>query len=989
MLGRKMCVLHRRGNEVSKSGRNKKSFGVWAVVFLALLIGTIVTVSMVSIAETLKILLVSVIILAVLIAAFGFVWARRNQTEKKGWRRFWLACLSLGLVIVIALNVGIGHYQVVINQYLTKVKIDEDKKAKVTAESKAVVEQIEDEGIVLLENKGNVLPLDQNSASEKNVNVFGQASVRMVYGGSGSGSGDESANVSIQQGLENAGFKVNSELTDFYNTHAPEKKKQDNFNLDGGDYTLSEPATSEFSEDLLKKAEEFSDVALIVLSRSGGEGGDLPFETSEYGGSKDRHYLKLSEAEEKMIDMVTSRNFKKVVVVINSSNAMELGFLEKEGIDAAILIGGPGATGNNSVGRILAGAVNPSGRLVDTYAYDVTTSPAYFNAGNFSYSNTKHKAVDKFGKESEKYHAFLNYAEGIYVGYRYYETRYVDNKTGQVDEAAYQKAVQYPFGYGLSYSNFKQEITNYQTSADTISVEVKVTNTGDKAGKDVVQLYYTPPYYEGGIEKSHVVLGAFDKTEVLEPGASETIKLDIPVEEMASYDDRKEKAYVLEAGVYGIKLMSNAHDVIDTRTYEVKDAIVYNQDNKRASDQTVATNVFDDARGDVTYVSRADWEGTLPKERTADKEASPELIQALENKQPVDNPEDKDITFADHGLELKDLVGLDYNDPKWAQLLEQLSIDEMAQLIGFGGYATQAIESIKKPATTDLDGPAGVNALLTGINGVQFMSEVVLASTWNVDLAHKMGEYMANEAIVYGVSGLYAPAMNIHRTPFSGRNFEYYSEDALLSGKMGAAAVQGAFTKGVYSYIKHYALNDQETNRDGVAVWSNEQAIRELYLKPFEISVKEGKSTAVMSSFNRLGTTWAGAHYGLLTTVLRDEWGFKGMVITDWDLFPHMDTDRAIRAGNDLMLTTIGEKPSKLSTETNTGKQAMRKASHNILYTVANSNAFEINVTPYPFWVLALGIGNLVLLALLTLGFYKVTHKRRKVKQATAETETL
>lgn len=975
---------------MGKSGKGKKTFKAWAALFLALAIGTVVTVSMASVAKTIQILLVAAVIVSVVVLVSGFMWARRNPTERKGLRRTLMALLSLGLVIVIGLDVAVYKYQVVVNQYLTKAKIDEEALAKASADSKAVTEQIEDEGIVLLENKEHALPLDMNNANEKNVNIFGQASVKMIYGGSGSGSGDESANVTIQQGLEKAGFKVNSELTEFYKAHAPAKKKTDTFNLDGGDYTLSEPATGDFSEELLKNAEQFSDVAVIVLSRSGGEGGDLPFETAEYGGSKDRHYLELSEAEEKMIDMVTSRDFAKVIVVINSSNAMELGFLENKGIDAALLIGGPGSTGNNSVGSILAGKVNPSGRLVDTYAYDVTTSPAFYNAGDFRYLNTKHKSVDKFGKESEKYHAFVNYAEGIYVGYRYYETRYVDNATGQVDEAAYRKAVQYPFGYGLSYTSFTQEITDYQTTNDKITVEVKVTNTGDTAGKDVVQLYYTPPYYEGGIEKSHVVLGAFDKTEILEPGASETVTLEIPVEDMASYDYKNEKAYVLEAGTYGIKLMKNAHEAIDSRTYEVKNTIVYGGDNKRPSDQVTATNVFDDALGGLTYVSRADWEGTLPAQRTPEKEASQELVQALENKQVTDNPDDQDIVFAKHGLELEDMAGLDYNDPKWNELLEQLSVEDMAKLIGFGGYATQPVESINKPATTDLDGPAGINALLTGINGVQFMSEVVLASTWNVELAQKMGEALANEALVYSVTGMYAPAMNIHRTPFSGRNFEYYSEDAFLSGKMGSYVVQGAASKGVYAYIKHYALNDQETNRDGVVVWTNEQAVREIYLKPFEISVKQGKTTAVMSSFNRIGTTWAGEHYGLLTTVLRDEWGFKGMVITDWDMFPHMDVDRAIRSGGDLMLTTLGDKPTKLSTDTNTGKQAMRKASHNILYTVANSKALEINAAPYPYWLLLLGLGNIILLALLTLGFYKAAHRKaRKIEAVETQNQNI
>ncbi|MFD0616100.1 glycoside hydrolase family 3 C-terminal domain-containing protein [Paenibacillus sp. GCM10027629] len=962
---------------MSKPVKSKKTTTIWVAILLALIIGTIVTVSIFTVSTMVTVLLVASSILAVAVLVYGFILAKRNKAEKKGLRRLWITLLSLGLVVVVGLNAGVYQYQVVINQYLTKAKVDEAELAKATEASKSIVEQIEDEGLVLLENKQNTLPLNTSNDREKNVNVFGQASIRMVYGGSGSGSGDESANVTIQQGLEKAGFTVNNELTQFYQTHAPAKKEMNVFDMNGGDYTLHEPKNSDFGDKLLADAEKFSDVALIVLSRAGGEGGDLPLETAEYGGSKDRHYLQLSAAEEQLIKMVTSRNFKKVVVVVNSSNAMELGFLKNEDIDAAIQIGGPGSTGNTSVGSVLAGKVNPSGRLVDTYAYDVTSAPAFYNAGDFKYSNSEHTTVDKYGDSYPKFLNFVNYNEGIYVGYRYYETRYVNNETGLMNEAAYQKAVQYPFGYGLSYTNFKQEITNYTTTDDKISVDVKVTNTGTTAGKEVVQLYYTAPYQVGGIEKSHVVLGAFDKTKLLEPGASETVKLEITVEDMASYDSKNKKAYVLDAGTYDIKLMNNAHDVIDSRTYQVKDTVVYNQDHKRSSDQVTATNTFDEAAGDLTYVSRADWEGTLPKERTKDKEASQELIQALKDQQVIDNPDDKDIVFAKHGLTLKDVAGLDYNDPKWNDLLEQLSIKDMTQLIGYGGYATQAVDSIRKPIVTDLDGPAGINALLTGLKGVQYMTEVVLASTWNMDLAQKMGETLANEATVYSVSGLYAPAMNIHRTPFSGRNFEYYSEDALLSGKMGAAVVQGAATKGVYTFIKHFALNDQETNRDGVAVWSNEQAIRELYLKPFEISIKEGKSSAVMSSYSRIGTKWAGAHAGLFKTVLRDEWGFKGMVISDFDMYPFMNVDQAIRAGNDLMLTTLGDKPTKLSTDTNTGRQAMRTASHNILYTVANSNAQDI-VTPYPYWVLLLGLADILLLALLVLGFKKVTRQRNR-----------
>lgn len=927
--------------------------------------------------SVIKIIVAIVGVLSVAILLGGFIWARKNKIEKKKARRIKASLLSLALVAIFAANFAIFRFNVVIGQYFEKIGRDEAKITQAKENAKELTEEIQDEGIVLLENKNNVLPLNTSNNKEVNVNLFGQASVGITYGGSGSGSSDESSNISLQQGLENAGFKLNSELLDFYTKHAPVKEETNIFSLNGGDYNLSEPARSEFTDDLLNGAKEFSDVALIVLSRNGGEGGDLPMDMTEYTGESDKHYLELSNAEREMIDMVKSMEFKKVIVVINSSNAMELGFLEEEGIDSAIWIGGPGSTGANSVGKILAGTVNPSGRLVDTYAYDLTTAPAYYNAGDFKYSNTAHM-VNGWGGEREEYYTFLNYNEGIYVGYRFYETRFINNETGKSDEEAYNKTVQYPFGYGLSYTSFKQEIVDYKTDNEKIEVTVKVTNTGDKAGKDVVQVYYTPPYYEGGIEKSHVVLGEFDKTEILEPGTSETLKLEINVEDMASYDYKNEKAYVLDKGTYEIKLMNNSHDVIDSREYVVNDRIVYNENNKRSSDEVAVTNQFDYAAGDLTYVSRSDWEGTLPKERTKDKEASEELISNFENPIIINNEEDIDIVVKDNGLKLKELIGADYDDPRWDELIEQISVKEMAKLIGFGGYATQEINSVNKPLTSDLDGPAGVNGLVNGVTGNQYNSEVVIASTWNKDLAYKMGEYFGDEAIANEVSGLYAPAVNIHRTPFSGRNFEYYSEDPLLSGKIGAEVVKGAKSKGVYSYVKHFALNDQETNRSGVATYSNEQAIREIYLKAFEIPVKEGETTAIMSSFNRIGTVWAGGNYDLLTTVLRDEWGFEGMVITDYFMGGYMNQDQAIRAGNDLMLSTMGGAPTALSTETNTGKQAMREATKNILYTVANSVGMDINKGGIPMWTYILAISDIILLGLVTFGFNRTMNGKKR-----------
>lgn len=917
-------------------------------------------------------------VFSVAILATAFIWTRKNEAERKVARRVKVSLLTLVLVIIFTANLAILHFNSVINQYFEKGKVDQEKLAQAQTNSKDLTEEIEEEGIVLLENKNNTLPLDVTNNKEANVNVFGQSSVMITYGGSGSGAADETKNINLQQGLENAGFNVNDKLTDFYKEHAPVKEETNVFSLSGGDYNLSEPSKSDFTDEMLNNAKEFSDVALIVLSRNGGEGGDIPMSMSEYTGEADKHYLELSSAERELIDMVKSMNFSKVVVVINSSNAMELGFLEEDGIDAAISIAGPGSTGCNAVGSVLAGNVNPSGRLVDTYAYDLTTAPAYYNSGDFKYTNSQYTKVGWSGKEEEAYQSFVNYNEGIYVGYRFYETRFIDNTTGKCDEEAYAKTVQYPFGYGLSYSDFKQEIVGYEATEDTIKVEVKVTNIGDVAGKDVVELYYTAPYYVGGIEKSNVVLADFDKTEALEPNSYEVLNLEFNVEDMASYDYKNEEAYVLDQGKYEIKLMNNAHDVIDSKEFNVDEKVVYNEENKRSSDEIAATNAFDYAEGDLVYVSRSDWEGTLPKERTSNKDASEELLAEIKKIIIENNEEDEDIVIKDNNIKLEDMIGLAYDDPKWDEILEQISVEDMTKLIGFGGYATQAIESIDKPLVIDLDGPAGINGIFSGVTGIQYNSAVVIASTWNLDLAKKMGEYFGDEAYANGVSGLYAPAVNIHRTPFSGRNFEYYSEDGLLSGKIASSLVQGAKSKGVYCFVKHFALNDQETNRAGVCTWSNEQAIRELYLKAFEIPVKEGHTTAIMSSFNRIGTVWTGGNYDLLTTVLRNEWGFEGMVITDFAGGSFMSADQAIRAGNDLMLTPMGSVPTAESTETNTGKQAMRQATKNILYTVANSAGMELGTTGMSDWMKLLIGMDVVLLLLVTLGFYKTTHKKSK-----------
>lgn len=906
-----------------------------------------------------RLIFVGTVVAAIFILAMWIYRARKNKRMLK----ICSALLCILLVIVIALNAFVAGFYVMINQFLHRNTADPEQAEQETMAAREVTEQIEAEGLVLLRNEGNLLPL-----SEDKVNVFGYASDAIIYGGSGSGSADESENVTLEDALENAGIEVNEALVEFYEEKNNSAKAENGVTIALSDYGIPEPSTEEYEDELLEQAKAFSDTAIVVFGRAGGEGADMPMDMAEYeGGTAGRHYMELTENEEAMLHMVRE-NFEKVIVLVNSSSPMELGFLETEDIDAAMWIGGPGSVGLQAVADAIVGEVNPSGRLVDTYAYDATSSPAYMNSGDFSYIGTEHSEGGMsalMGGESP--YKFMNYQEGIYVGYRYYETAAED---GYIN---YDETVQYPFGYGISYTTFEQKMGDLKTDGENISVDVTVTNTGDTAGKEVVQIYYTAPYTPGGIEKAHVVLVAFDKTDLLAPGESQTLTLTFAEEDMASYDYKDAKAYVLEEGNYEIKLMKNSHEVIDQRTYEVAET-----KRNRSSDLVEATNQFDDVAGDIIYVSRADWEGTMPKERATDQEASPEVLAALQNTTVETDPDAEDIVFADHGLTLADVRGLDYDDPKWEELLEQLSIDDMEQLIGMSGWQSVRVGSVGKPEVLDVDGPAGLNGLINGTKGNQYTSAVVVSSTWNTDLPEAFGKALGDEACANKVSGIYGAAMNIHRTPFSGRNFEYYSEDGLLSGKMGAAMVRGCNDKNVYTYIKHFALNDQETNAIGGANWCNEQAMREIYLKPFELTVKEGESKAVMTTWSRIGTTWAGGSRALLQNVLREEWGFEGFVITDNSMMgDFQNADQAIAAGNDMMLSSI-QKEITID-ETAEGRQLMRKACHNILYVVANSNALENARPGVPGWIYTYVAIDAVLLGLIALGFMGCT-KKKKVK---------
>ncbi|MBS5389019.1 MAG: glycoside hydrolase family 3 C-terminal domain-containing protein [Clostridiales bacterium] len=865
--------------------------------------------------------------------------------------------ISILLVVLLAVNIAGGMFYNVITQFFSKADVDKEKTAEASEAAGKVVEEIVDEGAVLLHNENEALPLDMDSEKEKKVNVFGWSSVHPVYSGVGTGAGNTENCISLYEGLENAGISANPELEQFYEESDLESNTVDSMGTFNTDYCKIQIPVDEYSNEMLEQAKEYSDVALIFLSRTGGEGyEDLPLDMSSLGGTPDEHYLELSQEEKELINMVDNMGFGKVILLLNSSYPMELRFLEEGKVDAALWIGGMGETGMNSVGSILSGEVNPSGRTVDTYAYDLTSAPAVENFGSFSYTDSEFMASVFGGKEEEVRQGYADYAEGIYVGYRYYETRWVDNETGEVNEEEYRKAVQYPFGYGLSYTTFEQEIADFTSDDKNINMTVKVTNTGNAAGKEVVQVYYTAPYQTGGIEKSHVVLADFGKTKLLEPGESEEIKISFAVEEMASFDYITNGCYVLEEGTYEVKLMKNAHDIIDTRDYTVDSTIIYDEGNKRDSDETAAVARFKDIENDgvteITYVSRADWEGTIPKDVPHERAASEELKKAWEDLTPPEDPEAEDIVIRDNGLKLQDLIGKSYDDPMWEKLLEQLSVEDMQYLIGYGGFATQVIESVDKPYTIDLDGPAGIKALVneTAYEGISYTTGVVLASTWNQELAEKMGEAFSAEAVAWGISGIYGPTINIHRTQFNGRGYEGYSEDPVVAGKMAAGLITGFNTNKVYNYVKHFAIYNQCANTlTGLNIWGNEQAIREIYLRPFEIAVKEGNAHAMMSSYNRIGAKWSGSVKELMTDVLRGEWGFEGMVISDWVTADCMNADQGIHAGNDLMLDTVG---SPVNDTSNAGKQAMRKACHNILYTVANSTAMDIGYYgPTPYWL--------------------------------------
>ena len=928
-------------------------------------------------------------IIAALVIGIVIMIACRRMSRGKRFLIRGEAAIAMVLAVVVCVNmICFGPMATLIGLATGNGTLSDET----NEEAAEVAEEIMEDGIVLLKNE-SLLPLNET----KKLNIFGWESINPAYGGAGSGGINDLYDiVSLNQGLENAGFSINQELVDFYNNYGADNPEM---SIQKQSWTLPEPPVDTYSDELIKSAKEYSDVAVVVLSRKAGEGhNDIPMDVRKaaYDNNSDEyddfpegeHYLQLSQTERDMVDMVCS-NFDNVIVVYNGANQFELGFADEyPQIKSVVWCPGTGNVGFNALGKVFSGEVNPSGKTPDTFIYDMTTAPWWNNAEKTEYTNLADMAVEGMNAGTAQVYApaFTNYVEGIYVGYKYYETA---AQEGAID---YDKTVQYPFGYGLSYTEFEQKMGELEEKDGQISVDVEVTNTGDVAGKDVVEVYYKPPYTNGGIEKSSANLIEFAKTDLLQPGESQTVTVTFSIEDMASYDENNAKAYVLEKGDYVISINSDSHTVLDQKTYTADKDVVYKGENKRASDDTAATNVFEDAKGDVTYLSRADHFANYEEATAAP--ASAELGEPYVSEYHLNSNFDKttylndeDVmptTGADNGLTLADMRDADYDDPRWEKLLDQLTVDEMANMIAMAGYQTAAMDSVGKVATLDFDGPAAINNNFTGVGSIGFPIEVVVASTWNKELAQAWGECMGKISQEMGAEGWYAPGMNTHRTAFGARNYEYFSEDGVLAGNMGAKAVEGARKYGVYSYIKHFAL--YEGNAKMVSVWSNEQAIREIYLKPFEISVKQGGANAVMVSWSFLGDKWTGESSNLMNTVLRDEWGFRGMALTDFfrnNGHGFMNADAALANGVDAMLSTFnGEENNVANPEHPTAVLQMRNACKNVMYTVVSSWAYdgEHEETGMENWKKA-GIGIDIVIALFMAGMEVLVirgYKKRK-----------
>ena len=839
----------------------------------------------------------------------------------------------------------------------------------------ALTQQVEAEGAALLMNNNNALPL----AADAKVSTFSSSSVNLVYGGTGSGNIDASTADTLRTALEKVGVTVNPTLWDFYTVGAG----KDYARSKSGTVAKSSEVTAEvpwdvYTDEVKDSVAQYGDAAIVTLSRVGGEGADL-----SYG---EVNYLALDENEKAMLqnvaEMKKNGTVKKTILLINSANALQVDFLKNNeyDIDAALWIGDVGISGINAVAEILTGKVNPSGSLVDTYCYDNFSAPAMWN-----FTPTTYEGYVEGGDVSAKAKSYMIYQEGIYVGYKYYETRYEDFVTGNgnAGDYAYGDIVAYPFGYGMSYTNFDISDMNvsYNAADDTYTVTVKVTNTGDMAGKKTVQVYVQSPYTdydkENGVEKSAVSLVGFGKTGMIEPGASETLSMTVNKRDIASYDTYGAGTYILDAGDYYFTAATDAHNAVNNilaaKGYTVESTngkmtadgnadLTYTWTEDALDTTTYATsengtaitnqlscadpNLYEGIEETVTWLSRSDWNGTLPTETV--KLALTDLLKKDLKDIRYDPADYESVDMptlgAKNGVKLYDMIGLDYNDPKWDELLDQMTFDEMNSLIGDAFHWTMPVKSVEAPGTRDENGPQGLTASLLGndksqLTATAFTSEDVMAATFNTEIMTEIGKVIGNNCLEADIACLYGPAMNIHRNPYSGRNFEYYSEDGFLSGMMSAYEVKAIQDKGVHVVMKHFALNDCEQDRIGLGVWLNEQAAREVYLKAFQAPVEVGNANGVMIAYTRWGAVWSGGNYGLVTGILRNEWGCDGMVITDNVLTQYVNGPDGVLAGvsiYDAMMSFVTDTLPKYKNDP-VIVTAMREACHHNLYAIANS----------------------------------------------------
>lgn len=863
-------------------------------------------------------------------------------------------------------------------------------KAEAFANAQEVNLKLAEEGFVLLKNENAALPMNKGAR----ISVFSKNSVNLSYGGSGSGGFDTSNNKNLYESLNDAGFVTNPTLKNFYeSSQSGPVCTANSSDLDNGDnqkIATAETPQNNYTDAVKNSYADYSDAALVVITRIGGEGFDLPRYQADSEGavSPDSHYLELDQNEIDLLTAVTDGTFKRVVVVFNTPSSFEATFLKDSAyaafadkIDAAVWIGFTGSNGITALGEILNGDVNPSGRLVDTWAADFTKNPSFVNFGTGCLPDT----TDKY--DGGMYYS-VDYEEGIYVGYRYYETR------GETDgEDWYNANVVYPFGYGLSYTTFDWTVGDASASeielGTTITVPVTVKNTGSVAGKEVVQLYASAPYTLGGIEKAHKVLVGFAKTKLLQPGESETVTVSFDPYSAASYDYRDANSngfsgYELEAGEYTLYVSRNAHEsekaIALNLAADVQIGTDPTTDSEVVNRYTDSENFLDSDWQLDTMLSRADWEGTWPTPQTAQQHAGTdrlyEEIRSEEHNNPTDFDSEEYPWFGEEPtLTLRDLLPsaeaegyepvVSYDDERWEELMMGCDEEEMIALINNGAYHTLAMESVGLPATIHGDGPSGFTCFMSKeqVNGTcQYVSEPVMASTWNIDLMTELGEAIGEEGTIgdkatgQPYSSIYAPGVNIHRSPFGGRCSEYFSEDPFISGMMGAAEVQGIQSRGVLPTVKHFVANEQETHRSigGDLSWLSEQALREIYLKPFEYTVKLGETRGIMTSFNRIGTRWTGGDYRLLTEILRNEWGFNGLVICDFNTIPQYMIPRMMfYAGGSLDLATQ-QSAMWMDCDTSDAGDAivLMRAVKDVMYALVNSNAMNAEVIGYnpPIW---------------------------------------